>query len=176
MAFFSKIRGTFESLFQIGGTAGGQVKNVAGPILEARNAADAAYIIMRGGDALGDDDLLNRRTGDLRYGANGVSMIRIPIALVTVASVAAIPAGAIVLRSRVTITTPYSGGTLIDVGDTGGTADLYFDQADNDPQTANIYETPQETVGVAATITATITGAPVAGAGFVSVEYTIPAV
>jgi len=92
----------------------------------------------------------------------------------TTDSVTAIPAGSIVSRCQVSITTPYSAGATIEVGDTGGTVNLYMTSAQNDPQLANLYGLAQDTNGVAATVRATIGGAPVAGAGFVSIWYSVP--
>ena len=175
MGFYELIRGTFESLFQIGGTVGGQLKSIAGPILEARNATDAAYIIGRGADPVGDDDWVNKRFGDANYGVvGGMRVIRFPIALITVDSTALLPASAIVFKTTVNVTTPYSAAATIDIGDDGGTADLYMDDTELDAEAANLYSKPQETTGVAAAIQATIGGAPAAGAGFVSVFYAVP--
>lgn len=92
----------------------------------------------------------------------------------TTDSVTALPAGSIVSRCQVNITTPYSVGATIEVGDTGGTVDLYMASNQNDPQLANLYGLAQDTNGVAATVRATIGGAPAAGAGFVSIMYSVP--
>lgn len=92
----------------------------------------------------------------------------------TTDSVTAIPAGSIVSRCQVSITTPYSAGATIEVGDTGGTVNLYMASSQNDPQLANLYGLAQDTTGVAATVRATIGGAPAAGAGFVSLWYSVP--
>ena len=54
MSFFSKIRGTIETIFQLG-LGGPQLKNTAGAI-EARDPADAAYAILRGAPAVGPND------------------------------------------------------------------------------------------------------------------------
>jgi hypothetical protein len=67
VAFLSKIRGTFETLFQIG-KGGPQVKDNAGSI-DARNSADAAYVNVRGADPAIADDLVTKRYGDASYGA-----------------------------------------------------------------------------------------------------------
>ena len=62
MALYSKLRGTFETLWQIG-KGGPQWKNNAGP-LEARNATDAAFQIVRGATPVGADDLVTKAYAD----------------------------------------------------------------------------------------------------------------
>jgi hypothetical protein len=54
MSLYSKIRGTIESLFQLG-LGGPQWKNNAGNI-EARNAADSVFVIGRGADPVAAND------------------------------------------------------------------------------------------------------------------------
>lgn len=89
-------------------------------------------------------------------------------------SVTNIPATAIVLRCQVTITTPYTAGTTIEVGRVGNPI-LLQDTPDNNPTVVNEYDSPQRTVwGGVALVQVTIGGGPIAGAGFVTVEYTIP--
>lgn len=60
MSLYRKIRGTIESLFQIG-LGGPQLKNSSGAI-EARNSADSAYAVFRVGTPAGADDA--NRLGD----------------------------------------------------------------------------------------------------------------
>ena len=67
MSFLSKIGGTFSALFQVG-KSGPQIKNNAG-VIEHRNAADAAFVIARGADPVGADDLTTKRYADLNTGA-----------------------------------------------------------------------------------------------------------
>ena len=55
----SKIRGTTETAFQIG-LGGPQLKDDTGEI-DARNAADAAYVNVRGADPIIADDLVTKR-------------------------------------------------------------------------------------------------------------------
>jgi hypothetical protein len=56
MSLYRKIRGTIETIFQLG-LGGPQLKNNAGAI-EARNSADAAFAIMRGATAVAASDLV----------------------------------------------------------------------------------------------------------------------
>ncbi len=109
------------------------------------------------------------------FTSTGVAVvIRIPIALITVLSIANIPAGAIVLRAFLDVTTPYSGGTTIELG-TAANASLFMTTAQNTPTSANLYDKPQDTVNTTADpLLVTIAGGPGAGAGFACVEYCIP--
>lgn len=65
MSILSKIRGTFETLFQLG-KGGPQLKNNAG-VIEHRNSADTAYVVTRGADPSIADDLVTKRYGDANY-------------------------------------------------------------------------------------------------------------
>lgn len=66
---WSKIRGTFETIFQLG-KGGPQVKANSGAV-ELRNSTDAAFVIGRGADPVGDDDFVTKRYGDANYGGGG---------------------------------------------------------------------------------------------------------
>jgi hypothetical protein len=59
MSFYSKIRGTVETLFQLG-LDGPQLKSNANTI-EHRNSTDAAFVRTRAADPTGYDDLATRR-------------------------------------------------------------------------------------------------------------------
>jgi hypothetical protein len=54
MSIFSKVRGTIETLFQLG-LGGPQWKNNAGAI-EARDAIDASFVVGRGSDPVTSND------------------------------------------------------------------------------------------------------------------------
>ena len=86
-----------------------------------------------------------------------------------------IPANAIVLRSSLQVTTPYSAGTTISVGQTGSTS-LLQATGDSTPTIANTYDAPQRTAWGASALAllVTIAGAPSAGAGLATVTYTVP--
>lgn len=103
-----------------------------------------------------------------------VQAIDFAIALLSVNSVTSFPAGAIILRADVTITTPYTAGTTIQVGQAGNPS-LFQAAADNVPTVNNTYSAPQRTAAAAAApVAVTIGGAPGAGAGFVTVQYSVP--
>lgn len=59
MSLYKKIRGTVETIFQLG--LGGPNLKANGAVIEARNAADAAFAVARAADPSGYDDLANRR-------------------------------------------------------------------------------------------------------------------
>lgn len=59
MSLWSKIRGTLEALFQIGGPSGPNLKNNSGAI-EARNSGDTGFAIVRGLAPVGDNDLATK--------------------------------------------------------------------------------------------------------------------
>lgn len=62
MSLLSKIRGTIETIFQIG-LGGPQLKNNAG-VVEARNSADSGFAIVRGALPIGDNDLVTKTYAD----------------------------------------------------------------------------------------------------------------
>ena len=90
----------------------------------------------------------------------------------------AIPANARILECVLEITTQYSGGTDIDIGNTS-TVNLIMDQGDNNPQQGgvpNSFSIEQDTDwgGSDSVVRVTITGGPAAGAGVVIVKFTTP--
>jgi hypothetical protein len=90
-------------------------------------------------------------------------------------SVTSIPTNAIILRCDVTITTAYSAGTTIAVGQTG-TTNLLQATGDNFPTVIDGYTALQRTAwgGSALPVLVTVGGTPSAGVGAVTVEYTLP--
>jgi hypothetical protein len=90
-------------------------------------------------------------------------------------SASTIPANAVVVDTKVSVVTPFSGGATISVGQTG-TAALLQATTDNLATVAGLYQTPQDVAwgGAALAVLVTIAGAPAAGAGFVVVQYAVP--
>lgn len=87
-----------------------------------------------------------------------------------------IPANAVVARALLDITTPYSGGATISVGQTGNAA-LLMATGDSAPTIANVYDATIEDTAWGASALAvlvTVAGAPAAGAGFCAVYYSVP--
>ena len=109
-------------------------------------------------------------------GASGsIREIRMPITnAASQSSTTQIPANAVVSDVKLQITTPYSGGATISIGQTGTVA-LLMATTDNTPQTAVIYDIEDDiTWGASAlAVLVTVAGAPAAGAGFVVVSYSV---
>jgi hypothetical protein len=106
--------------------------------------------------------------------ARGTRTIRIPISTATVSSIASIPAGTVVSRAFLDITTAYSVGATISVG-TAASPALFITTGENIPQVVALYDFPQDTQNaVADSLLVTIAGGPVSGAGFAFVEYSTP--
>jgi hypothetical protein len=101
--------------------------------------------------------------------------IQVTIGLATVSSVTSIPANAVVTRVVTSVSTAYSAGATISVGQTGTVALL---QATSDivPQTIDSYGSslPVAWGGSALPVLITIAGSPAVGAGTVLVQYTSP--
>jgi hypothetical protein len=173
MSVFSKIRGTIETIFQIG-LGGPQLKNSSG-VVEARNSSDAAYAIVRGATPVGNDDLATKSYVDAGSALGAIKQIRFVIGTSTVSSATSIPANAVVSDCQVKITTPYSGGATISVGRTGSTS-LLMATTDNLPQSSDTFQSEQDTAWGASplAVLVTIGGSPGAGAGVVIVNYSIP--
>lgn len=173
MSVFSKLRGTIETIFQIG-LGGPQLKNSSG-VVEARNSVDAAYAIVRGATPVGADDLTTKAYVDANSAGGAIKQIRFAIGTSTVSSSTQIPANAVVSDCQVKITTPYSGGATISVGRTGATS-LLVATTDNLPQSTDTFDLPQDTAWGASplAVLVTIGGSPGAGAGVVIVNYSLP--
>ncbi len=194
MSLFSKIRGTIETLFQIG-LQGPQLKKSSGSALDVRDNADGAYAVVRVATPVGGQDATTRAytdAGDVASVATseaytdtavaGISVagvvreIRFPIALgATTSSATSIPANAIVNYVAVKIGTQYSAGATVSVGQTGSLA-LLMATTDSLPQSTDMFEVSCDVPWGAGAlpVVATIAGAPAAGAGFVIVRYTVP--
>jgi hypothetical protein len=166
---YGNFRGTTSDLFQIN-FSGPNLKNVGGN-LNVRDVADAAFVNVRGADAVIPDDLVTLRQLNAFTVPGTVNVIRVAIALASVTSTTLIPSAARVLDAQVEITTPYTPGATITVGQAA--APTAFQAAtDNNPAVAGIYESIQDTTPavIPGGVLVTIAGA-VAGAGFVIVKY-----
>jgi hypothetical protein len=170
MSVWAKIRGTIEAVFQLG--LGGPNLNNNGGIIEAKNAALSSFAIVRGATPVGANDLATKAYVDSGGASGAVQEIRFAIGTATVSSATQIPANAQISECQVEITTPYSGGSTISVGQTGAVT-LFQLTSDNLPTANGIYSVDQDTAQGAAPleVLATIGGAPGAGAGFVIVKF-----
>jgi hypothetical protein len=104
-----------------------------------------------------------------------VYCIDFALALATASSVTQIPANAVILSCELKVTTAYSAGTTIAVGQTGTTG-LLMATGDNVATTIDEYRADQRTGWGASplAVLATIAGSPSVGAGTVTVQYTLP--
>lgn len=173
MNVFSKLAGTMAAFFQVGGATGPGINNNGGN-LEARNSANNAYAILRGATPVGANDLATKAYVDTGGASAAIMEVRYVIGTgAAQSSATSIPAGATIVEATVSITTPYSGGTTIAIGQSGSTA-LLQATGDNVATLANQYQSMQDTPWGASplAVLATIAGAPSVGAGVVIVKYT----
>lgn len=85
-----------------------------------------------------------------------------------------IPSGYRVIEARIEVTTPYSGGATIEMGDTS-TSDLIFSAGDAKEQKADTYIVEQDTAWPSdSVVRVTVGGTPAAGAGVAIVKYANP--
>lgn len=176
MSFFTKIRGTMETVFQIG-KAGPKLKNNSS-VVEVRNAADSAFVIARALDPVGNDDLVTLRYFNANNStATNIVVAYMPLAQATKVSTSSIPNNAIIVAARLDTTTAYDSGTTWAVTRTGDGTKVLMAAADSDPTAIRTDEVPQITnwgsTG-AGTVTATITGTPAAGVSALYIFYTMP--
>lgn len=177
MSVWSKLRGTIETIFQLG-LGGPQIKNNAGAF-EMRNLTDSAFVITRGLTPVAANDYATKAYVDSGGGSGAIVQLDIPITTASTTSVDSLPANAVITECTVQITTTYSGGTTISVGQSGGSATLFQLTTDNLPTTTvlpSFYTVNQLTTaaGAPATVSVTIGGAPGAGVGVVIVKYSEP--
>jgi hypothetical protein len=72
VSVWNKVRGTIETIFQIG-LGGPQLKNNAGAI-EARNSADTGYAVARGASPVGDQDFATKQYVDTLFSRTVVAL------------------------------------------------------------------------------------------------------
>lgn len=118
------------------------------------------------------------KIGDVGAVTGALRVIRYAITnAATQDSTTQIPANARVLSTKLVITTSYSGGATISIGQPGNLT-LLQATSDNRPQAAsgNIYEVEEDIAwgGSAAVVRTTVGGSPAAGAGTVIVSYSVP--
>ena len=172
MSLWSKIRGTIETIFQIG-LGGPQWKNNAG-VIEATNPTNTGFVITRGLTPVNPNDYATKNYVDSQVGGGAdVLLIRFALGTATASSATSIPLGAIVLDASLDVTTPYSGGATISLGQAGSVTEFQL-TTDNNPQANGLYEVVQDTVAASLNpVLATVGGAPAAGAATVLVKYVV---
>lgn len=172
MSFVSNLKGINGAIFGFLNNLGILLKDDTG-VLAVRNNADAAYAIARAADAVGDDDLVNKRT----LATLTSQPLKKTVAQTTVSTTGSFFAGCEVNKVVITITTPYSVGGTLDVGIGGATTKFASSAAgDVNPQVAGVYVLDGLTIAQATAVALLITvgGAPAAGACTVEVFNSIP--
>lgn len=175
MSLFQKLAGFINSFVQIGGPQGSALKNNGGAI-EHRNAGDTAFVNARGLDPVAAQDFVT-----LSYFNNNpppavTQTLRMAVGTgASQSSASNIPANAVVESVMLDVTTPFSGGATVSIGQTGSTA-LLMATGDNFPQTAGQYYIPIDTPWGASALPLLITvgGAPAAGVAEAKVEFSVP--
>jgi len=173
MAWYEKLRGTIETIFQIG-FGGPNLKNSSG-VIEARNSDDSDYAVVRGATPVASNDLVTKAYADGLQQTGAIRTIKFSVGTTTASSTSTVPANAIVLDCIVSVTTAYTAGATISVGNTTD-ASLIQTTSDNDPQTVGVYSKEQITDwgASALTVQATISGTPTEGAADIIVLYSEP--
>lgn len=114
-------------------------------------------------------------------GAAGLAFVirfAIGFANATYSSVTSLPAGAVVLRAFLDITTNYGaepGPPTLSMGTVADGASAFMAAGDNNPTIVDLYDAPQDTVSAGGPVVVTVGGSPNEGAGFACVEYAVPA-
>jgi hypothetical protein len=172
MGLFSRLAGTITTFFQFGGPGGPGI-NQNGAALEVKNSTNAAFAITRGATPVAANDYATKAYVDGASPAGASDVIVFAVGTATASSVTSIPNNAIILRATLLVTTPYSGGATISIGNAGTPAELQA-TTDNDPQVNGTYDAPQQTTWTGpAIVQATVAGGPAAGASSVMVEYVV---
>lgn len=175
MSLFQKLAGFINSFVQIGGPSGSALKNNAGAI-EHRNSGDTAFVVARGADPAAAQDFVT--LGYFNANPQAGSTITLRMAVGTGASqssASSIPANAIIESVMLDVTTPFSGGATISIGQTGSTS-LLMTTGDNFPQTAGQYYIDEDTAWGASALPLLVTvgGTPSAGAATAKVTFSVP--
>lgn len=175
-SFWSKIRGTYETLFQIG-KGGPQFKSNAGA-MEAKNATDAAFAIMRALDPVAANDLVTLGYFNANNAAAlDVAMVKMPLALATKVSTTAIPNSASIIGAILDVAVAYDAAALWNIRRTGDATKNPLANGDSDPATIGTYHNPNLVdwgATGAGTVTATLTNAPTVGAATLYLFYATP--
>lgn len=106
---------------------------------------------------------------------SNVHSIRFPITnAASQPSSTLLPAGSIVVDARCLITTPFSSGASIQVGQTG-VLNAFMKTTDITAKTAGLYAVRLDAAAASpdAAVLVTVGGSPAAGAGVVSIQYVI---
>jgi hypothetical protein len=145
---------------------------VGAPFLQTDVSPNQAFRCDRSGPADANFVWTNV-TGGSAAAPGSSETIVVPLGLVTASSTTVLPAGALVTLASLNITTPYSVGATIEIGQAASPAAFMTPTGENDPQIVGLYQNPQASVAntPAQAVLVTIAGAPAAGAGSASITY-----
>ena len=103
-----------------------------------------------------------------------ILVVRFPIvAQATTSSATSIPVNSVIVDARLDVTTPFSVGATISIGQAGAPTEFQL-TTDNNPQVNGLYQVTQDTVAASTNpVLATVAGGPVAGAATVIVQYVV---
>ena len=175
-SFREKLEGLIGTVLQFG-NGGPKLKNNGGAF-EARNAADAAFAITRGLDPAAANAYVTKGYFDANNAAaNGLSYVKLPLALATVVSTGTLPNGYVVRDVVVDVQTAYDAGATFTAKRTGDAAKELFSSSDVDLSTAGPYHIPHVldwgSTG-AGTVTVTLAGTPTVGSAVIHIGYYLP--
>ncbi len=158
-----------------GGTANTFRLKANGTVMEARNAADSAYVIVRGLDPVGANDLVTLSYAQTNFDTSGsVRTIAITLALATANSTTTFIAGCRVIDAWLDVTTAYDANATWALG-IAGTTSKFMATTDNIPGTINLYTKTQYTAqATAVAFLATLANVPTVGAATALAFYTTP--
>ena len=168
---YQKIVGIISDVVQLS-LGGPKLKDSSGTI-QARNAADDAFVNMEGLDPTTDQHFATKKYVDDNAAPAGLRAVRFTIdTTATQASTFSVPANSRIWKGRVEITTAYDNSATITVGDSS-TANLVQDTTDNDPATIGAYEVVDDLAwgGADSTVRVAIANTPTVGAGVVVLWY-----
>jgi len=176
MSLYKKMRGIIGNIFTFDSSDGPLLKNVTG-IIEARNAADSAYAIVRGATPVGANDLVTKNYVDGAESGD-ITTIEIPFTFANAAgfvdSTFAAAVGGRLLNARVDITTAFDVAVTFIAGDTGDT-DRFIVSGDVKVNKVDVYDFPQYTDTIASVFRVTLgAGAPTVGVGRIIFSYCVP--
>lgn len=153
--------------------AGGPILKNSSGTMQARNAADNAFAKLQVADAAADDDALNRRTGDARYGAYAVQWYKLSGTTGSDTGSNTIPANSQITEIRVQIDTALDGSATMEIG-TDADANAFLSTSEVSPGVTQytVYGSNTLDVGASAvTPKVTIGGSPTVGAYTVLIGY-----
>lgn len=169
--------GTFASLVASGAAPTPTIRSISNgtQIAAVTSTNEVALSIVAG--SVGTTELANNSVTEAKLGSGIVVTRRVSFTFATGSPVlmgAVIPSGAVIVRSRVNVTTPFSAGATLLVGTSGTPSELQA-ATDNNPQAAGIYDIANEvTLGGATQYQVTIAGSPTAGVATAMVEFVTP--